>query len=120
MHLCERRPQGAVRVSVKPLLLRQPKHRPVSLVLRSGVQIPADKREMLMVTKSALKTDLRKRNPSGANRGTPLQRRDVLQRFAGFGQRQVSSKCLVVEQLAHGNVSELLHQLEGVVDVEKH
>lgn len=32
----------------------------------------------------------------------------------------VSSKCLVVQELAHGDVGELLHQLEGVVDVEEH
>lgn len=40
MHLSERRPQCTVGVSVQTLVLRQPEHGPVTLVLRPGVQIP--------------------------------------------------------------------------------
>lgn len=50
----------------------------------------------------------------------PLECGDILERLAGFGQRAVSSECFVVEQLAHGDVRELLHEFEGVVDVEEH
>lgn len=54
------------------------------------------------------------------NRVRPLECRDVLECLAGFGQRAVGSKRLVVEELTHGDVGELLHQLEGVVDVKEH
>lgn len=40
VHLGERRPQRTVRVSVQTLVLRQPKHRPVSLVLRPRIKVP--------------------------------------------------------------------------------
>lgn len=50
----------------------------------------------------------------------PLQSGDVLQGLAGFRQRAVKLKRLVVEKLPHGQVGELLHQLEGVRDVEEH
>lgn len=53
-------------------------------------------------------------------RAAPLERRDVFERLAGLWQRAVGSKRLVVEQLTHGDVGELLHQLEGVVDVQEH
>lgn len=43
VHLSERRPQRAVRVSVQTLVLRQTKHHAITLVLRPGVQIPAAK-----------------------------------------------------------------------------
>lgn len=54
------------------------------------------------------------------NRVRPLKCRDVLERLAGFGQRAVGGERFVVKQLSHGDVSELLHQLEGVIDVEEH
>lgn len=54
------------------------------------------------------------------NRVRPLKCRHVLERLAWFGQRVVGSERLVVKQLAHGDVGELLHQLEGVVDIEEH
>lgn len=50
----------------------------------------------------------------------PFECRDVLEGLAGFGKRAVGCKRFVVEELPHGDVGELLHQLEGVVDVEEH
>lgn len=41
VHLSERRPQCAVRVSVQTLVLHQTEHRPVPFVLCPGVQVPA-------------------------------------------------------------------------------
>lgn len=39
MHLCKRCPQSAARMSIKALVLRQPEHGPISLVLSTCVQI---------------------------------------------------------------------------------
>lgn len=51
---------------------------------------------------------------------SPLERRDVFQGLAGFGERAVGGEALVVQQLSHGDVGQLLHQFEGLVDVEEH
>lgn len=42
VHLGKGRPQCAIRVSVQPLVLGQPKGRAVALVLRPGVQVPVE------------------------------------------------------------------------------
>lgn len=47
VHLSERRPQRAVRVSVQTLVLGQPEHRPVPFILRPRIQIPAATPQMV-------------------------------------------------------------------------
>lgn len=50
----------------------------------------------------------------------PFQCRDILECFGGFGKWAVSCKRFVVQELPHGNVGKLLHQLKGVIDVEEY
>lgn len=51
---------------------------------------------------------------------SPFESRHLLWRLLlELGQRAVLLKALVVQQLAHGNVGQLLSQLEGLVDVEE-
>ena len=44
VHLSKRRPQRAVCVSIQALVLRQPEHCPVPLILCPGVKISADRK----------------------------------------------------------------------------
>ncbi len=50
----------------------------------------------------------------------PFEGRHFLGRLLlEFGQRAVLLEALVVQQLSHGYVGELLHEFEGLVDVEE-
>ena len=51
---------------------------------------------------------------------SPLECRHLLGRLLlELGQRAVLLEALVVQELAHGDVGQLLRQLEGLVDVEE-
>lgn len=50
----------------------------------------------------------------------PLERRHFLGRLLlEFGQRAVLLEAFVVQQLTHGDVSQLLRQLKGLADVQE-
>lgn len=51
---------------------------------------------------------------------SPFECRNVFEGLAGLGEQVVSRKALIVQQLPHGDVRQLLHQFERVVDVEEH
>lgn len=58
--------------------------------------------------------------PRRAGSFSPLQRRHLLGRLLlELGQRAVLLEALVVQELTHGDVGQLLRQLEGLVDVEE-
>lgn len=51
---------------------------------------------------------------------SPLEGRHFLGRLLlEFGQRAVLLEAFVVQELAHGDVSQLFRQLEGLVDVQE-
>lgn len=56
----------------------------------------------------------------GEGDNAPLQGRDVPVRPGGPGQRLVLQEAFTVQQLPHGQVRQLLHELEGLADVEEH
>lgn len=56
--------------------------------------------------------------PSWGN--APLQSRDVPMWPGGPGQCPVLQEALTVQQLPHGQVSQLLHEFEGLADIKEH
>lgn len=63
---------------------------------------------------------MRRAGPSRPGGNAPLQSRDVPVRPRGPGQRLVLQEALIVQQLPHGQVGQLLHELEGLANVEEH
>lgn len=60
-----------------------------------------------------------KRFPLHHSDFSPLERRHLRRGLLELGQRAVLLKAFVVQQLTHGDVGQLLRQLEGLVDVEE-